>query len=70
MEVTADMLVTLEALQGEVRAIMLAMADVETFIYGNSKDVFDNFNDVSSNTLSAEESRHTYVGLNKRITDL
>ena len=36
LKVTADTLVTLEALRKEIQKIMSAMADIETMIYGHS----------------------------------
>ena len=34
-------MVTLEALRKEIQVIMLDMAEIEDYVYGNSKDTFD-----------------------------
>ena len=46
------------------------MADIEVYIYGNSKDVHDNFNEVDVNKLGIEDTRHTYIGMKNRIATL
>ena len=50
LKVTADTLVTLEALRKEIQRIMSDMADIETMIYGNSKDVHDNYSEAIDTT--------------------
>ena len=45
----ADMLITLEALRKDITKIMMEMADIEVYIYGNSQDVHDNKDGVDAN---------------------
>ena len=43
------MLITLEALRKDITKIMMEMADIEVYIYGNSQDVHDNKDGVDAN---------------------
>ena len=64
------MLVTLEALRKELNEVAKEMADIEVYIYGNSKDVHDNYGDIDSNGNSTQGNRHTLQGMISRVSDL
>ena len=51
VNVQADMLVTLEAMREAFKNTLLEMATVETYVYGNSLDTYDNGNDADSTEL-------------------
>ena len=66
----AEMLVALEAMKKELETITLSIANIETTIYGNSHDTFDNFDEIDANMLEVGQNRHTYGGLLVRVHDL
>ena len=63
-------MITLEALRKEIQHLMLDLAEVEDYIYGNSKDSYD----IETKSLDSVdrilETRHTFSGLQQRVTDL
>ena len=64
------MLVTLEALRKELNEVAKEMADIEVYIYGNSKDVHDNYGEIDSNGNSTQGNRHTLQGMISRVSGL
>ena len=63
-------MVTLEALKEKLFKLKLEMSEIETLIYGNSKDSFDNIYDADQNTEGVSNSRHTLAGLLDRRENL
>ena len=63
-------MITLEALRKEIQHLMLDLAEVEDYIYGNSKDSYDNETLFLDNMDGILASRHTFGGLQNRVTDL
>ena len=66
----ADMLITLEALRNDVNEIAKSMADIEVYIYGNSKDIHDNFDDTGVTKDGIGANRHTMQGMMDRVRGL
>jgi hypothetical protein len=59
VSVQADILITLDALRHTLQHVMLNMADLETEIYGNSLDTFDNQLDGGYDEDHIELNTHT-----------
>ena len=64
------MLITLEALRKDVNEIAKEMADIEVYIYGNSKDIHDNYGEVDANGNVITGNRHTLQGMIDRVSGL
>ena len=63
----ADILIALEVMRHTLQNVMLDMANLETEIYGNSRDSFDNVSEVNGNTDNVLGNKHTLSGLFNRV---
>ena len=59
----AEILVALEALGQVITDLQLDVAHIEDVVYGNSKDVHDNVEDVAENSENGGNNRHTFAGM-------
>ena len=46
------------------------MAEIEDYIYGNSKDSFDNFENISGTLSKLDQNKHTLGGIYYRVETL
>ena len=66
----AEILVSLEGLSKVLTALTLDVAHIEDVVYGQSNDVHDNMEDVTGNSGSQGDNRHSFTGMAKRVHSL